>query len=242
MREPAKGKKASAALKKIAAMKQMLGLPTIDESDTCTVIDERPNVNSMQPPNVNSKQPSNVNSKQQPNVNSPLPSAHLQNSNQNEAAKQPPNVNSPLPPAQDPQPPNVNSPLPLTPPLPPVHDSHTTPHNPSCPPLSSLLPVKQPPKILPNAINRNTIIWSSDDDRDYDDDDDGRDDWSGAACCDALASLPELKTDAGTSVIEFTALVDLVKDLSIITSTSSCVESYVATSTNDTKNNLQDTK
>eukprot|EP00957_Ditylum_brightwellii_P037705 2851566-Ditylum_brightwellii.AAC.1 len=83
MREPAKGKKDSAALKKIAAMKQMLGLPTIDESDTCTVIDKRPNVNSMQPTNVNSKQP--------PKVKSPLPPAQLQNSNQNKAAKQPPN-------------------------------------------------------------------------------------------------------------------------------------------------------
>jgi hypothetical protein len=122
-----------------------------------------------------------------------------------------------------------------------VRDSHTTPHNNSSfPPLSSLLPVKQPPKINPNAINRNTIIWGSDNDGDYDDD--GRDDWSDAACCDALASSPELKTDAGTSVIEFTALVDLVKDLSIITSISSCVESYVATSTDNAKNNLQDTK
>eukprot|EP00957_Ditylum_brightwellii_P068829 5224616-Ditylum_brightwellii.AAC.1 len=90
-------------------------------------------------------------------------------------------------------------------------------------------------------INCNTIIWSSGSDGDYNDDD-GRDNWSGDACYNACASLPELKTDAGISLIEFTALVDLVKDLSIIISTSSYIESYVATSTDNAKNNLQDTK
>eukprot|EP00957_Ditylum_brightwellii_P090641 6903342-Ditylum_brightwellii.AAC.1 len=93
-------------------------------------------------------------------------------------------------------------------PLAPVHDSHTTPHNPSCLPSSPLLPVRQPAKIHPNVINCNTIIWSSDNDGDYNDDD-GRENWSGDACYDARASLPELKTDAGTGLIEFTALVDL---------------------------------